>query len=69
MTFTKDTLIPISAVSIVLAAGFSYGILYNKVNTLTDEVAGLRADTKALIITVNQLVGSSDLSYGYPVSH
>jgi hypothetical protein len=60
---TKDTLIPIGAVIIVLSAAFSYGIMYNKVETLGDEVAALRDDIKELTKAVGQLEGNRSVSY------
>lgn len=61
---TKDTLIPVGAVLIVLSAAFSYGIMYQKVATLTDEVAELNVAVQQLSKDVNQLIGSKTLTYG-----
>ena len=62
---TKDTLIPIGAVIIVLSAAFSYGIMYNKVSTLTVEVLSLRNDVKDLSNTVARLVGTLEEKVSY----
>lgn len=62
---TKDTLIPIGAVIIVLSAAFSYGIMYNKVSTLTVEVLSLRDDVKDLSNTVARLVGTLEEKVSY----
>lgn len=63
---TRDTLIPIGAVIIVLSAAFSYGMMYNKVETLSVEVVGMRTDIKELTAAVNKLEGSKVMSYGNP---
>ena len=54
---TKDTLIPIGAVIIVLSAAFSYGAMYNKVSSLTNEVALLRNDNREINSKLDQLIG------------
>lgn len=62
---TRDTFIPIGAVVIVLTAAFSYGIMYNKVQTLSDEVSQLRVEVAQINSTLNQLVGKlNTYSYG-----
>lgn len=74
---SKDTLIPIGAVILVLSGAFSYGIMYNKVDTLREEMATyrteskeeiteLRKDIKALTAAVNKLEGSKAISYVGP---
>lgn len=59
-TITKDTLIPIGLVIIVLSAAFSYGIMYNKVATLTVEVTSLREDVQELNQSVAGLTAKLD---------
>jgi len=54
---TKDTLIPIGAVIIVLSAAFSYGAMYNKVSSLTNEVALLRDDNREINSKLDQVIG------------
>lgn len=67
--FSLQTLIPVGAVAIVLSAAFSYGIMYNDVQTLKSEVAMLREDIKDLTAAVNRLSGSNVVTYGGPNSH
>ena len=45
---TKDTFIPIGAVIIVLSAAFSYGIMYNKVSTLTSEIVFVKENQEVM---------------------
>ena len=57
---TKDTYIPIGLVIIVLSAAFSYGIMYQKVATLTVEVTSLREDVQELNQSVAGLTAKLD---------
>ena len=61
-TLTGNTLIPISALLIVLSAGFSYGIMYQKVATLSTQVAGLETSVEELNTNVNRLIGIKSIS-------
>ena len=60
---TKDTLIPVGAVIIVLTASFSYGIMYQKVTGLESQVDGLNQSVMQLSKDINQLIGARGLSY------
>lgn len=70
---TKDTLIPVGAVIVVLSAAFSYGIMYQKVDTLQRDlakfedlpvqVAELKQSVEQLTKEVNRLVGSKVTAY------
>jgi outer membrane murein-binding lipoprotein Lpp len=62
-SITKDTLIPISAVIIVISAGFSYGIMYQKVAGLEDQVAELNQSVTQLSKDVNRLIGAQSITY------
>lgn len=66
---TKDTLIPVGAVIIVLSAAFSYGAMYNKVNALSGEVALLRQDNREINSKLDQLIGRVNISYGGSTSN
>lgn len=63
---TRDTLIPVGAVVLVLSAAFSYGIMYNKVETLSSEMVGMRSDIKELTAVVLRFEGTKSLSYVRP---
>jgi len=60
---TGGTLIPITAVIVVLSAGFSYGILYQKVTGLEKQVTALTLSVDQLSQDVNRLIGSQSLTY------
>ena len=60
---SKDTLIPVGAVLIVLTAAFSYGIMYQKVTGLEGQVRELNSSVLQLTKEVNQLIGSRSLTY------
>ena len=66
---TKDTLIPIGAVIIVLSAAFSYGIMYQKVATLTEKVDRIEMSLVQISADVNRLIGLRTISYGTPDTH
>jgi outer membrane murein-binding lipoprotein Lpp len=72
---TKDTLIPITLVIVVLSAAFSYGIMYQKVENVGGEVKELKVsvndkidklDNKVdqLSENVMKLIGLRTISYG-----
>lgn len=75
---TKDTMIPVGAVVLVLTAAFSYGAMYQKVDTAVtrideqseildkqgDQISELTTAVLELTKEVNQLIGKNSLSYG-----
>jgi len=60
---TKDTLIPVGAVILILTASFSYGAMYQKVNNLENQVHQLNNSVQQLSRDVNQLIGANSISY------
>ena len=74
LTLSKETLIPIGAVIIVLSSAFSYGIMYQKVKTYgvvleqnriesNQRFDELSRDVALLSAKINQLIGAQSLSY------
>lgn len=61
---TKDTLVPITAVIIVIGWAFSTGIMYNKIETLNvvaerqaEDIATIRRDGQEMNSKLDKLIG------------
>ena len=59
---TTNSLIPLGLVITLLGAAISFGVMYNKVNTLSDEVNMLRIQTAEINSKVDKLVGRIGLT-------
>lgn len=64
---TKDTLIPIGAIATVLLAGFSYGLMTQRVANLSEQQTKYEERTEARLSRIegklDQLLGIKSVSY------
>ena len=56
---SQTSAVSIGLVLTLLGAALSFGVVYNKVDTLENEVAEARKDIKELTASVNRIIGAS----------
>lgn len=59
---TKDTLLPLGLVFTLVGAAISFGIMYSKVETMSQDVALIKAQQNENTKLLNQLVGRQSIS-------
>jgi len=65
--FNQETLVPIGLVLTMLAAAVSFGVMYQKVETLSGEVNVLRVQMAEANSKLDQLIGRQSVAiYGQP---
>lgn len=60
-TVTTNTLIPIGFALTLLAAAVSFGVMYQKVNTVNEEVGVLRIQMADVSSKIDQLIGRQSI--------
>lgn len=62
---SADTLVPLGFVMVMVGAIWSFGVLWQKTETLKEEVAYLRQDVKLIGTKVDTILGRLNaISYG-----
>ena len=57
-----ETLVPLGLVATMLGAALSFGVMYQRVSTLGDEVGTLRVQMTSANSKLDQLIGRETLS-------
>lgn len=60
--FSTETLVPVGLVLTLLAAAVSFGVMYQRVNTLGDEVGILRVQMAEANSKLDRLIGSKPVA-------
>lgn len=59
---SQTSAVSIGLVITLIGAALSFGIVYNKVDTLGSEVSEARKDIKELTASVNQIIGANEVT-------